>query len=178
MKQRDIELLSSYLDGQLSSADAARLETRLLTDRELRSVLRDLRSTRSALRRLPMRKAPRNFTLTPKMVGKNPPLPRAYPAFRFTKALATILFFMILGLNFLRPQLASAPAFGMGGGGGNPNETFAEQAPAAATQAPAATEAPAIQAPAATEAPTEAPAPAIEMAPLATMTTSAEDTAR
>jgi len=71
-------------------------------------------------------------------------------------------------LNFLRPQLASAPqAFGMGGGGGS-NETFAAQAPAA--EAPAATQAPAA---------TEAPAPVIEMAPLATMTTSAaEDAAR
>lgn len=177
MKQRDIELLSSYLDGQLGSSDVARLEARLLTDRELRSVLRDLRSTRSALRQLPMRKAPRNFTLTPKMVGKNPPLPRAYPAFRFTTALATLLLFLTFGVNFLRPQLASAPrAFGMGGGG-SPDETFSAQAPAAAaTQAPAATEAPAL---AATQAPTEAPAPVVGMAPVATMTTSAaEDTAR
>src|SRR5512141_1362753 len=156
MKQRDLELLSSYLDGQLSSSDATRLEARLLTEPELRSVLRDLRSARSVLRQLPMRRAPRNFTLTPKMVGKNPPLPRAYPAFRFTSALATILLFITVGLNFLRPQLAaSTPAFGMGGGGGGSNETFAAQAPAAATQAPAATEAPA----------TQAPAPVIGMAP-------------
>ena len=75
MNRRDIELLSSYLDGQLSPSDSARLETRLIREPELRSVLRDLRSGRSVLRQLPMRKAPRNFTLTPKMVGKNPPLP-------------------------------------------------------------------------------------------------------
>ncbi len=176
MKQRDIELLSSYLDGQLSPSDSARLESRLLTDRELRSVLRDLRSTRSALRQLPMRKAPRNFTLTPKMVGKNPPLPRAYPAFRFTSALATILLFISLGVNFLRPQLAAAPqAFGMGGGGGGSNETFASQAPA--IEAPAATQPAATEAPAATEVP--AAVPSIGMAPIATMTVfAAEDTAR
>src|SRR5512138_2555760 len=130
MKQRDIELLSSYLDGQLSSSDAARLEARLLTDRELRSVLRDLRSTRSALRQLPLRKAPRNFTLTPKMVGKNPPLPRAYPAFRFTTALATVLLFFSLGANFLVPQMASSPlAYGKGGGGAP--DVYSAQAPAA-----------------------------------------------
>jgi hypothetical protein len=58
------------------------------------------------LRQLPMRKAPRNFRLTPKMVGKNPPLPRAYPAFRFTSALATILLFLSFGLNFLRQRLS------------------------------------------------------------------------
>src|SRR5512145_811167 len=118
MKQRDLELLSSYLDGQLSSADATRLEARLLVEPDLRSVLRDLRSARSMLRQLPMRKAPRSFRLTPKMVGKNPPLPRVYPAFRFTSALATLMLFITLGLNFIRPQLATAqPAFGMGGGG-------------------------------------------------------------
>lgn len=170
MKQRDLELLSSYLDGQLSPAEATRLESRLLVEPDLRSVLRDLRSSRTMLRQLPMRKAPRNFRLTPRMVGKNPPLPRAYPAFRFTSALATILLFLSFGLNFVRPQLlaSQAPGFGMGGGGA-PDLFSAESAPAA-------------EMPAATEAPTEAPAeeePSIAMAPLPTMTLApAEDTAR
>lgn len=170
MKQRDLELLSSYLDGQLSPADATRLEARLLVEPDLRSVLRDLRSARTMLRQLPMRKAPRNFRLTPKMVGKNPPLPRAYPAFRFTSALATILLFLSFGLNVLRPALATAqPAFGMGGGGAP--DTYAESAPAAELPAEAATEAPA------TEAPAEEPS--IAMSPLSTATIAAqEDTAR
>jgi anti-sigma factor RsiW len=163
MKQRDLELLSSYLDGQLSPSDATRLEARLLVEPDLRSVLRDLRSARNMLRQLPMRKAPRNFRLTPKMVGKNPPLPRAYPAFRFTSALATIMLFITMGLNFIRPQLATAqPAFGMGGGGA-PDTFSAESAPAA-------------EMPAATEAPEE---PSVAMAPQATMTIDGqEDTAR
>jgi hypothetical protein len=142
MKQRDIEILSSYLDGQLSSADAARLEAHLRTDPEMRSVLQDLRGARSLLRQLPMRKAPRNFTLTPKMVGKNPPLPRSYPVFKFSAMLATILLFFTMGLNILGPQLAAQPAvFGMGGGGGGAPDayesTLATEPPAAATQAPA-----------------------------------------
>jgi hypothetical protein len=172
MKQRDIELLSSYLDGQLSSADAARLETRLRTDPEMRSVLQDLRGARSLLRQLPMRKAPRNFTLTPKMVGKNPPLPRSYPVFKFTAALASLLLFFTYALNVLGPQLAAQPAvFGMGGGGGPDayESTLATGAPAIAA-APAATEPPA----AATEAPAQEPL--VGMAPLATATAaSAED---
>jgi anti-sigma factor RsiW len=171
MKQRDLELLSSYLDGQLRPSDSSRLEARLSSDPELRAVLSDLRSARGLLRQLPMRKAPRNFMLTPKMVGKNPPLPRAYPAFRFVTTIATLLFFFTVGLNFLAPQLASqSPAFGMGGGGAP--EVFSAQAPApAATEAPAedayATEAPAIEAPAA-----EPPA---ELAPLPTATASIEE---
>jgi hypothetical protein len=165
MKQRDLELLSSYLDGQLSSVEAARLEARLRTEPDLRSVLQDLRSARSVLRQLPMRKAPRNFRLTPKMVGKNPPLPRAYPAFRFASTLATILLFFTIGLNVLGPQLASQPpAFGMGGGGAP--DTYAAEA---ATEAPLAEMAPA------TEAPEE---PSVAMAPLPTASLSAEEAAR
>jgi hypothetical protein len=111
-----------------------------------------------------MRKAPRDFRLTPKMVGQNPPLPRTYSAFRFVTALATLLLFFTVGLNFLAPQMASqAPEFGMGGGGAP--EIFSAQAPA-----PAATEAPAVEAP-----PEES---AAELAPLPTATFTLEDTAR
>lgn len=176
MNQRDLELLSSYLDGQLKPSDSARLEARLASDRNLRSVLDDLRAARGLLRQLPLRKAPRNFTLTPQMVGKNPPLPRTYPAFRFVTALATLLFFATMGANFLIPQMASQPAFGMGGGGA-PDVYSA--------QAPAATEAPATEA--ATEEVTGETAvgtalmptttPALESAPAATVAP-AEDTAR
>jgi len=162
MNRRDIELLSSYLDGQLKPSDSVRLESRLSSDSGLRAVLDDLRAARGLLRQLPMRKAPRNFMLTPKMVGKNPPLPRVYPAFRFVTALATLLLFFTVGLNFLAPQMASqGPAFGMGGGGAP--EVFS-------AQAPAATEAPAIEAPAA-----EPPA---DLAPLPTATFSIEENAR
>ena len=165
MNKRDLELLSSYLDGQLSPSEFARLELRLSSDPTLRVVLDDLRGARSLLRGLPMRKAPRNFTLTPKMVGKNPPLPRTYPAFRFVTALATLLLFFTVGVNFLAPQLASqAPIYGMGGGGAEV-ESFAAEAPAAA-----ATEAPAEKEPPAEE-------PSVQLVPLPTATLlPAEDT--
>ena len=161
MNQRDLELLSSYLDGQLSPSDSARLEKRIHADSNLRAVLEDLRGARSLLRQLPMRKAPRNFRLTPKMVGKNPPLPRSYPIFKFATTLASLLLFITFSLNFMRPQLESAPpALGMGGGGGVEEATFAAEA-AAATEAPAAEE------------------PSILMAPMPTGTiTAQEDTAR
>ena len=168
MNRRDIELLSSYLDGQLKPSETARLEARLSTDPSLRAVLDDLRSARGLLRQLPMRKAPRNFTLTPKMVGKKPPLPRSYPAFRFVTALASLMLFFTLGLNFLGPQLASQPANTGFGGGGAPEPFSVEEAPAAAPEV-AATEPPA------TEAPAES---AVQMQPLPTQTVApAQDSA-
>ena len=157
MNQRDVELLSAYLDGQLKPSDSARLEARLKSDSELVSVMDDLRAARNLLRRLPQRRAPRNFTLTPKMVGKNPPMPSAYPLFRFATTIATLLLFFTFGLNFLAPQMAAQQPVGMGGGGGV--DLFSEEAPAAAessiaTEAPAATEAPFAAVPQATGIPT------------------------
>ena len=178
MNRRDIELLSSYLDGQLKQSDSARREARLSSDPNLRAVLDDLRGARRLLRQLPMRKAPRNFSLTPQMVGKNPPLPRAYPTFRFVSALATVLLFLTFGVNFLVPQMAASQTQNFGYGGGGAPDTFSAQAPApAATQAPAleaASAAPATEAPA-TQAPAE---PAIGAAPLSTATLSVQDATR
>ncbi len=156
MNFRDVELLSAYLDGRLTPSDAARLEARLLSDANLKATLEDLRQTRAVLRRLPQRKAPRNFQLTPKMVGIRPPEPRAYPAFRMATALAAVLFLASVALNAVTPfaarrlTAAPAPAFGMGGGGmGGGAGEVTESAPAA-TQAP-------LQAPFAAQALTPTP---------------------
>ncbi len=160
MNFRDVELLSAYLDGHLKSSDVRRLEARLSADPNLRATLEQLRETRGLLRRLPQRRAPRSFRLTPKMVGIRPPEPRSYPVFRFATALAAFLFVAAVALNaaipFARGQLtaASAPAYGMGGGGGGYGGGPIEVPPQAPvgggsgqfTQVPQATEAPTLQA--------------------------------
>ena len=163
MNRRDIELLSAYLDGQLKPSDSTRLESRLKSDPELVAVMDDLRAARNLLRKLPQRRAPRNFTLTRKMVGQNPPMPRAYPFFRFATTLATLLLFFTFGVNFLAPQMAAAPGFGMGGGGSGEDLFSSEQAqePSIAA-APAATEAPATQSPLAEMLPMPTQMPTLE----------------
>jgi hypothetical protein len=192
MNFRDVELLSAYLDGQLNPSDSARLESRLKTDLELVAVMDDLRAARSTLRHLPSRRAPRNFTLTPKMVGIKPPLPRAYPILRFASVFAALLFFLSYATNLVAPRLSatSAPAYGYGGGGGCGGEEPCEAAPAlempaapqesfAATEAPMATEAPALavtETPAATESLALAPTQ-MAIAPTE-MPSTAEDSAR
>jgi anti-sigma factor RsiW len=166
---RDVEKLSAYLDGQLKLSEIARLEARLQADPELASVLKDLRQARGILRQLPQRRAPRNFTLTPKMVGQKPPLPRTYPAFRFATVLATLLLFFTFATNFMAPRLVRTAApypYGMGGGGGEP-ELAMEAAPEELTE-------PAIEEPAAAEPAIEEPAvPAPTL-----MAPSVEDSAR
>jgi hypothetical protein len=136
---RDAEQLSAYPDGALSQAESARLEARLKTDPALAAVYRELRQSRALLRQLPARRAPRNFTLTPKMAGIKPPLPRSFSIFRLASALAAILFFFTYAINISGPAWATvravvpAPALGRGGGGGG-GDPIMEQA--AATEAP------------------------------------------
>ena len=65
---RDLELLSAYLDNALPAKDAARLELRLQNEPELRTQLAELRATHRLLRELPVLPAPRNFTLRPEDV--------------------------------------------------------------------------------------------------------------
>lgn len=69
---RDLELLSAYLDGALSDADRAALEARLQADVELRAALEELRTTVALIKGLPTLRAPRSFALTPEMVGQRP----------------------------------------------------------------------------------------------------------
>jgi anti-sigma factor RsiW len=171
---RDIENLSAYLDGQLSASDAARLEARLKTDPELASALRDLSAARNILQKLPARKAPRNFTLTRKMVGLNPPMPGSYPLFRFATVFAAILFMCSFTANTLTPFFsfgfggAAAPAaLGMGGGG------CEEPCGESAMEEPAATEEAFMQA--AEPVATEEAAP-MDAAPMATETTRIAET--
>jgi hypothetical protein len=108
-------------------------------DQTLAAALKELRQTRALLRRVPQRRAPRNFTLTPRMAGIRPPAPRLVPVFSWASAVAMLLFIFTLGSSLVgqlsfgaaAPMMAAAPS-GFGGG------------PSAAATAAPATAAPAI----------------------------------
>jgi anti-sigma factor RsiW len=144
---RDMEALSAYLDGQISPSERTRLEKRVQSDAALAAALQEFSQTRALLRRTPQRRAPRNFTLTPRMAGIRPPMPRLVPVFSWASAVAMLLVIFTLGAGLVgrlsagtaAPILAAAPSGGIGGG-----------PPAAATQAPALA-APATAAPSPTK---------------------------
>ena len=138
---RDLEQLSAYLDGQLSQSDRTRLEIRIKSDPALVSTLEELRQTRAFLRRTPRRRAPRNFTLTPKMAGIRPPLPRLVPVLSWASAAAMLLFIFTLGAGLVGQLSFGAAATMLA-----PNTFAGSSAAAPATAAPA-TEAPATMAP-------------------------------
>jgi anti-sigma factor RsiW len=108
---RDLELLSAYLDNQLSSGARARLEAHLKARGELRTALEDLRRTRALLRSLPRMRAPRNFTLNVEVASSIRPVkpgPRLYPAFRLASALASILLVIVLAGDLLGGSLSAS----------------------------------------------------------------------
>ena len=167
---RDLEILSAYLDGQLSRSSRARLETRIHADKELATALEELRQTRALLRRTPHRRAPRNFTLTPGMAGIRPPVPRLVPVLSWASAVAMLFFIFTLGASLVgqlsfgsaAPMSAAAPR--ASSEGPLVAATMAPLGAAPATAAPA-TMPPVVAAPA-PQAPEATAAPAT-MAPLA-----------
>jgi hypothetical protein len=117
---RDAELLSAYLDDQLSPGERAKLERRLQTDSHLRSTLNGLRHVKTRLTDLPKIKPPRNFTLTPQMAGRPARRPSPLiPALNWATALAATLFAVLIGADlvgvgrFAAPQAAPVPEVGL-----------------------------------------------------------------
>lgn len=65
LSDKDVELLSSYLDNQLPTEERVALERRLRVEPELRSELEELRAAIALLRDLPPVAPPRSFILDP-----------------------------------------------------------------------------------------------------------------
>ncbi len=98
---KDWQLLSEYLDGQLSQRDQAKLEQRLQKQPDLQSALDEMRQMRSVLRAVPHRKVPHNFTLTHAMIAEQQQPSRFLnwiPALSISSALATLI--LVVSLLF------------------------------------------------------------------------------
>ena len=87
-RERRDELLSAYLDDQLSAGERVRLEAQLATDPALRAELGALRHTVALVRDLPPVSIPRNFILPQKMETMVAARPRPIPSARPRRAWA------------------------------------------------------------------------------------------
>jgi hypothetical protein len=81
LTEQDYELLSAYLDGELTGVERSALESRLQTEDSLRQELEVLRQTVALVNQLPTLKAPRDFTLTPAMVRQPQIVPHRQPLY-------------------------------------------------------------------------------------------------
>lgn len=73
LSDRDLELLSAYLDGELDDRERSDLESRLADEAPLREALAELRATVELVRQLPRLRAPRSFALDPAVYGRRTP---------------------------------------------------------------------------------------------------------
>ena len=103
-----LELLSAAVDDALTPNERSALEARLRDDEQLRLALMELRQASAGLGLLPRLRVPRNFTLTPEMVGRRSAKP-AYPRLRFATALAAIGFALTLGLDSIIARSIQLP---------------------------------------------------------------------
>jgi hypothetical protein len=106
--ERDLELLSAYLDGALPDRERDQLEQRLARDQTLRAVLDELRDTVALVRDLPRLKAPRSFTLDPTVYARRIPWWRRLltldMALQFSGALGAVASVVIIVLAVLMNQ--------------------------------------------------------------------------
>ena len=101
-------LLSAYLDDQLSEIEKRQMDERLQSDPECRKALDALRRTSSLLRSLPVRRAPRNFTLSARSLPKKL-IPSFVSILRFSSATAALLLVAAFALDLTqRTPLMSA----------------------------------------------------------------------
>jgi len=112
-RERQDELLSAYLDSELSAGEQARLEAQLADDPALQAELDALRQAVTLVRDLPQVPIPRNFIL-PQTMAARPHRAWAAPLLTAATAIASFLFIALLSLDLLLPgmrgNLAFAPA--------------------------------------------------------------------
>ncbi len=111
ISNRDLEALSAYLDGELSGEALVRLEARIQSNQELLEMFEQLQRTKTVMRSLPKMRAPRNYFITPEMVGEVQRPRLAFPVLRFASVLATFLLVLLfLGDFLVVPNLVMSPS--------------------------------------------------------------------
>lgn len=104
LTDREYELLSAYLDGQLSDSERSALEARLQHEPLLRRELEALRQTVMLVNQLPTLRAPRSFALDARIIRPAPSRVLIFPttaAFSALSAAAAVLLLVLAGYLFL-----------------------------------------------------------------------------
>lgn len=96
---RDWAKLSAYLDGELSGRELKQLRKKIQADPLLQTALEQLKITKQILQAAPQIPAPRNFILTPEMIGVRSKKP-SFSGYRLAAALTSFLLIGVLILDF------------------------------------------------------------------------------
>lgn len=109
---RDFELLSSFLDNQLSPSELKHLQARLVLEEGLQTALQGLQRTKLILRALPHHPVPRNFSIPLGVKRPKFDLYQYFQIFRFSSVGAVLVLMILLVMDFFLPSLkmATSPA--------------------------------------------------------------------
>lgn len=104
---KDWQLLSNYLDGQLTNREVSIVETRLKSEPQLKHTLMEMQQTRYLLQHAKKVPVPRSFTLTPEMAAQIRPARKPlFPFFSFASVIATIFLVVVILFEFLPGMLS------------------------------------------------------------------------
>ena len=104
---KDWQLLSNYLDGQLSNQEVLLIKKRLEHEPALTQALNELQQTRYLLQHTRKVSVPRSFTLTPQMAEQIRPARKPlFPFFSFASVMATVFLVVVILFEFLPGMLA------------------------------------------------------------------------
>jgi len=101
LTDRDILLISAFLDERLSDSEKERVKARVESDPLFNSTYREMAYTRRLLRALPQKRAPHNFTLSAAQVPATRRVPWLQPALSFVSIAAALLLVIVFSSSFL-----------------------------------------------------------------------------
>ena len=105
LSDRDYELISAYLDGEVDIRQRKVIKNRLAQDAQFKLAYEQLSQTRRLIRSQPLLRAPRNYTLSAKMLSASQTAPRTFlPSpllLRTFSAFASLVFLVLFGLNWI-----------------------------------------------------------------------------
>ena len=107
LSPQEWQLLSAYLDNQVSPAERNQIEKQLASDAAYRQAAESLRQTRTVIRGMPLRQVPHAFTLTPDMVKARRKW-GLFPALRLSSAFAAIASVVLFALQLMPGMLKAA----------------------------------------------------------------------
>lgn len=105
LSPRDYELLSAYLDNACSPRENDLVEKRLKQDKEFSQVFLEFKHARRLMRSLPLRRVPRNFTLSASQVPARPQRFFLVPTLNYVAMGATLMLAIVFAGTSLFPAI-------------------------------------------------------------------------
>jgi len=111
LSSRELRFLSAHIDGELSNKDQKIVEKLLSDHPAANSSLEQLRQVKNIVKLLPIRKVPRNFTISNEEVNRSL-IPNLAGVLRYVSVVSAALLAVVLAFDFISPYQLAAGELG------------------------------------------------------------------